>query len=137
MRQMAEIVRRQVPLVLMPDSTVQQACAQLQARKVGAVLVADAAGRLVGIFTGRDAVRCLAERADGRDASLAEMMTRDPQTIGPGANAVEALRIMNDCGFRHVPIVDQGRIVGVVSKGDFRGLEMDRLDEETGYWERI
>ena len=48
-----------------------------------------------------------------------------------------ALRLMQDGGFRHVPIVDEGKVVGVVSKGDFRGVEQDRLDEESGIWERI
>ena len=50
---------------------------------------------------------------------------------------IDALRLMRDGGFRHVPVVDNGTLVGVVSRGDFRGLEQDRLDEETGLWERI
>jgi predicted transcriptional regulator len=44
---------------------------------------------------------------------------------------------MQDGGYRHVPVVDSNEVVGVVSKGDFRGVEQDRLDEETGIWERI
>jgi len=44
---------------------------------------------------------------------------------------------MHDGGFRHVPVVEQDVVIGVVSRGDFRGLEHDRLDEETGLWERI
>jgi CBS domain-containing protein len=51
--------------------------------------------------------------------------------------AIEALRLMSDGGFRHVPIVAGGKVVGVVSHGDFRGLERARLDEETGLWARI
>jgi CBS domain-containing protein len=55
----------------------------------------------------------------------------------PSATSIEALRLMNDGGFRHIPVVADGVVVGIVSRGDFRGLELDRLDEETGIWERI
>ena len=57
--------------------------------------------------------------------------------MAPGSTAIEALRLMRDGGYRHLPVVEGERIVGVVSRGDFRGLERDRLDEETGIWERI
>jgi predicted transcriptional regulator len=49
--------------------------------------------------------------------------------------AIDALRMMRDGGYRHVPIVERGTIVGIVSHGDFHGLERARLDEETGFWE--
>ncbi|MBV8616353.1 MAG: CBS domain-containing protein [Acetobacteraceae bacterium] len=136
-RPMSEIVRNQKPLAMPPETTVEAACARMHERRVGAVLVVDAAGTLVGIFTGRDAVRCLAHVSNPAHVRLAEVMTRDPDTMPPRATAIEALRLMRDGGFRHVPVVDQGRVVGVVSSGDFRGLEQDRLDEETGIWERI
>jgi CBS domain-containing protein len=64
-------------------------------------------------------------------------MTSNPDTMTPGKTAIEALRMMQDGGYRHVPVVDGGTLVGVVSHGDFRGLEHARLDEETGLWERI
>jgi CBS domain-containing protein len=105
-------------------------------RRVGAVMVADG-GRLVGIFTGRDAVRTLAEGHNPLDTALATVMTRNPDTIPPDATAIDALRRMSDCGYRHMPVVDRGRIVGIVSRGDFQGLELDKLEVETGLWERI
>ena len=136
-RQMSEILRNQKPLTLPPEATVQEACKHMHARRVGAVLVTDAAGRLAGIFTGRDAVRVLAGAKDPAATPLRQVMTRDPATLPPGCTAIEALRLMRDGGFRHVPVVQDGAVVGVVSRGDFRGLEQDRLDEETGLWERI
>jgi CBS domain-containing protein len=136
-RPMSEIVRSQRPLAMPPEATVKAACERMHERRVGAVLVVDAAGVLVGIFTGRDAVRCLAQVSNPAEARLAEVMTRSPDAMPPRATAIEALRLMRDGGFRHVPVVDQGRLVGVVSSGDFRGLERDRLDEETGIWERL
>ena len=137
MRQMYEIVRNQNPLMLRPAATVKHACQCMRERRVGAVLVTDAENRLLGIFTGRDAVRVLAEGRDAAHTRLADVMTADPNTMPPGKTAIEALRLMQDGGFRHVPVVDNGKVVGVVSKGDFRGTEQDRLDEETGIWERI
>jgi CBS domain-containing protein len=136
-RSMSEIVRRQKPLTMRPDARVGEACREMDARGFGAVLVTDEKGRLVGIFTGRDAVRCLGRHKDAAALRLSEVMTREPQTLPPGSTAIEALRLMHDGGFRHMPVVADGVVVGIVSRGDFRGLELDRLDEETGIWERI
>lgn len=136
-RSMAEIVRRQEPLMMRPEATVREASRKMDTRQVGAVLVTDPEGRLLGIFTGRDAVHCLARRKDPAELPLKEVMTRNPQWMPPSATSIEALRLMSDGGFRHVPVVADGVVVGIVSRGDFRGLELDRLDEETGIWERI
>jgi CBS domain-containing protein len=78
--------------------------------------------------------------AEGKSAwrtEQAEVMTRDPDTMAPGKTAIEALRLMEDGRYRHVPVVDGGRVVGIVSRFDFSGIELDRLYEETGLWERI
>ena len=138
MRKMSDIVRQQDPLTLPPDATVKEACRHMRDRRVGAVLVTDADRRLVGIFTGRDAVhRVLAEGKSAARTKLSDVMTRDPTSMPPGKTAIEALRLMQDGRYRHVPIVDNGKVVGIVSRFDFSGLEVDRLDEETGLWERI
>jgi CBS domain-containing protein len=138
MRKMSDIVRNQDPLTLPPDTTVREACRYMRDRRVGAVLVTEGDGRLVGIFTGRDAVhRVLAEGKNAGDTKLAEVMTRDPDAMPPVRTAIEVLRLMEDCRYRHMPIVDSGKVVGIVSRYDFSGLELDRLDEETGLWERI
>jgi CBS domain-containing protein len=136
-REMAEIIRDQKPLTLPLTATVQEACKHMHRRKVGAVLVIDDKRRLVGIFTGRDAVRVLAQGKGGDTVPIRQVMTRNPATLPPRHTAVEAMRIMRDGGFRHIPVVDNGVVIGVVSRGDFRGLELDRLDEETGIWERM
>lgn len=136
-RDMAEIIRNQTPLTLPPSATVQEACKCMYDRKVGAVLITSAKGQLEGIFTGRDAVRILAEAKDAAKTHLRQVMTRDPCYLPPRYTAIDALRLMRDGGFRHVPVVHEGIVVGIVSRGDFRGLEQDRLDEETGIWERM
>ena len=138
MRTMADLVRDQNPLMLPPDATVKLAGRHMRERGVGAVLVADSDARLVGIFTGRDAVsRVLAEGKDPGATTLGAVMTHNPETLAPHHTAIEALRLMQDARCRHLPIVHDGRIVGIVSRGDFRGIEQDRLDEETGLWQRL
>jgi CBS domain-containing protein len=135
---MSEVVRDQKPLAMSPRATVKHASEQMRDRRVGAVLVTDRNDRLVGIFTGRDAVcRVLAEGKDAAKTTLAEVMTRDPCTMPPTNSAIDALRLMRDGGFRHIPVVAGHNVVGIVSHGDFRGLEKARLDEETGLWERL
>lgn len=136
-RDMAEIIRNQIPLKLPPHATVQEACKHMHERKVGAVLITNPKGELVGIFTGRDAVRVLAEGKPADGTHLRHVMTKNPDCLPPGHAAIHALRLMRDGGFRHVPVVHDGLVVGIVSRGDFRGLEQDRLDEETGIWERM
>ena len=98
-------------------------------RRCGSVLVVDKQQRLTGIFTGQDAVRLL---ANGKNAaeSLGQAMKPNPVTITPDGHAIDALRAMSNGGFRHLPVVENGRICGVVSCSDFTGIEIDRLDEE-------
>jgi CBS domain-containing protein len=135
---MSDIVRNQDPVTLAPAASVKEACRCMRDRHVGAILVAGRDQRLLGIFTGRDAVhRVLAEGKSAARTTLAEVMTLDPNTISPGKIAIEALRLMEDGRYRHLPIVDNGKVVGIVSRFDFSGIELDRLDEETGLWERM
>ena len=96
------------------------------------------ADRLVGIFTGRDAVcRVLAQRRDPSTTRLAEVMTATPTTMSPDQTAVDAVRLMSEGGFRHIPLVKNGRILGVVSRGDFNGLEQSHDEEERELWEHL
>jgi CBS domain-containing protein len=135
-REMAEIIRNRQPLTLPATTTVQEACRHMHDNQTGAVLITKGEGELVGIFTGRDAVRVVAEGKDGA-TPLRQVMSKDPHCLPPRHTAIDALRLMRDGGFRHVPVVDEGVVIGGVSSGDFRGREQDRLDEETGIWERI
>ena len=138
MRTLLDIVRNRNPATLPPSATVRDACRCMRDRRIGAVLVTEGDHRLLGIFTGRDALhRVLAEGKSAARTKLAEAMTRDPDTMPPGRTAIEALRLMEGGRYRHVPIVDGSKVVGIVSRFDFSGIELDRLDEETGLWERI
>lgn len=136
-RNLAYIIKDQHPLIMAASETVQHACQRMRQRHVGAVLVTGDKHRLVGIFTGRDAVCALAAGKSAADTKLDAVMRRDPHTIGPESTAIDALRVMSDGGFRHLPVVADGKILGIVSRGDFKGMELDRLEEETHLWERI
>lgn len=138
MRRVSDIVRNQNPLTLRPSATIKFACECMRQRKVGAVLVTDEENNLLGIFTGRDAVgRVLAEGKKADQTRLIEVMTQKPRSVAPERSAIDALRLMQETGCRHIPIVEKGKVLGVVSRFDFRGTEVDRLDEETGLWERM
>ena len=138
-RPLSELLRGQEPPpTLPPGATVREACRAMRERAADAVLVADGTGRLLGIFTGRDAVRrVLAEARDADRATLAEAMTRDPATVPPGAAAMEALRLMQDGGFGHVPVAEGGRAVGLVSRAHLLGVEQTRLEGETRTFETL
>ncbi|MBV8578902.1 MAG: CBS domain-containing protein [Acetobacteraceae bacterium] len=137
MRKMSDIVRNQDPVALPPHATVGEACRHMRDHRVGAVLVTEGDCQLRGIFTGRDAVHRVLAEGRSPDTTLAEVMTHNPECITPGKRAIDALRLMEDGRYRHLPIVEDGKVVGIVSRFDFSGLELDRLDEETGLWERI
>jgi CBS domain-containing protein len=129
---------RKAPLTLPPGTTAREGCLPMRERAADAALVADGSGLLPGIFTGRDAARrVLAEGRDANRATLAEVMTRDPAAVPPRAAAMEALLTIRDGGFEHVPLVDDGRAVGLVSHGDFLGPEQTRLEEETRLFETL
>lgn len=136
-RDMAFIVKDQNPLMLRADDSVQHACQAMCERRVGAVLVVDAGRHLKGIFTGRDAAQVMARGGNAPAVKLADAMTATPDTIAPDKLAVDALRAMSDGGYRHLPVVDGGKVVGIVSRGDFKDLEFERLEDETSLWERI
>lgn len=138
MRHLSDIVLHQSPVTLPATATVREACGEMARHNVGSVLVTDQAGGLAGIFTGRDAVgRVLAKGRDGAKTTLSEVMTPNPETMSPDQTALEALRLMWDGGFRHVPMVRAGKIVGVVSRGDFKGIEHEHHQRERELWEHL
>jgi CBS domain-containing protein len=133
-----DVVHDQDLLKLPPTATVRTAARQMQRRHVGAVLVTDEGDRLCGIFTERDVVhRVVAAGRDPDRTRLAAVMTANPSPISPDATALEALRQMHDGGYRHLPIVKDDRLVGIVSRRDFYGLEKARINEEEELWQRI
>jgi CBS domain-containing protein len=117
--------------------TVRAAAQLMKQHKTGALLVCDK-GRLVGVFTERDALfRVTAEKRNPETTALADVMTPNPQTIGPDKPLGHALHMMYEGGFRNVPVVEKGRPIGMVSAHDALGPELKEFVEEVDELENI
>ncbi len=137
-RPLIEVAPRRDTVCLPPGTTIHAACARMREAQASAVVVTDAEGFLLGIFTGRDAVcRILAEGRDGRATTLADVMTTKVEALTPRAPAIDALHLMHDGGFRHVPVVEGGRVRGLVLRSDFRALERARIEAEEEIFQAI
>ena len=118
LRSLRSIVAGQPPAVAEKTLTVLEAAILMKEKGKGALLVVEAS-RLSGIFTERDALfRVIAAGRDPATTLLADVMTPQPQTIHPDEPFVNALRVMHKRGFRHLPVVEYGRPLGVVSARD-------------------
>jgi CBS domain-containing protein len=101
-----------------PGITVAAAVDILNQAKVGSVLVMDK-GRLVGIFTERDVLRrVVGARRDPASTLVADVMTRELAVMKPGATVQDAMRVISERRIRHIPVVEEGKVLGVVSQGD-------------------
>lgn len=118
-------------LTARPDTFVTKAAQRMAAKNVGAILVVED-DRLVGIFTERDIVfRVVAPGLDARTTRIAEVMTRDPVTIHPDKPFGSALVVMHRAGFRHLPVVADGKAVGIVSARSALDPELEEFASET------
>ena len=109
-----------------PESmSVGEAARVMKKHKIGAMMVVED-DKLIGIFTERDALfRVLAEDRDPQATKVGEIMTRNPLSIHPDRPFADALQIMHTGRFRHVPVVENGRAVGMVSASDAMGPELE------------
>ena len=113
-----DIMERRRPVVASPEETVQAAAARMTEEACGSVLVCDG-DRLRGIFTERDLMtRVVGQGLDPRTTRLEQVMTCDPDRIESTATAREALRRMDELGCRHLPVMEGGHVLGVVSMRD-------------------
>ena len=124
-RTIRTIIEQQQVIAAPADTTVIAAARLMRDHNVGAVMVVED-GRLAGVFTERDALfRVIAEGRDVDTTALGEVMTRNPQTITPDKPFADALHLMYEGGFRHVPVVEDGRPVGMISARDALGPELE------------
>ena len=120
----------QVLLLATAGETVRSIARAMAERRVGAVMVIDDTERLVGIATERDLVyRVVAEGRDPETVTVADIMTRAPVTIRSDEVVVDALKRMREGGFRHLPVVDDGVIRGMVSVRDLLEAVREELEE--------
>ncbi len=102
-----------------PDDTVARLAAVLAEHRIGAALVLDQAGRLLGVVSERDIVAALSAHGAAALAQRADaLMTRDVTTASLGTTVAQAMEMMTDGRFRHLPVMAGDRVIGVVSIGD-------------------
>lgn len=136
-RTIRDILENQGFVTVQSEMAVSEVAALMKARTIGAVSVLDGT-QLVGIFTERDALfRVAAEGLDPKETAVAAVMTRDPKTISADKPFTDALDVMHEGQFRHVPVLDDGELIGMVSSRDAMGPELEQfmyaklLEEQT------
>jgi len=131
------IIENQEILTAPSTTTVRDAARLMKQHKLGALLVCDKR-RLVGVFTERDALfRVTAGECDPRTTLLADVMTPNPRTIGADKPLGHALHMMYEGGFRNVPVVENGRLIGLVSAHHALGPELKEFVSEMDQRENI
>ena len=130
-RTLRQVVEGQTLVSALADTTVRAAAISMASNNVRAILVVDAAGKLAGLFTERDVLNRVVARGLDPDATpLAAVMTTKLQTASPDKPLAHALHMMFEGGFRHVPVVDDGKPVGMVSARNALGLEIHQFEQE-------
>ncbi len=124
-RTIREIIAGQELLIAPSGMTVAEAARLMRQRNVGAMMVVDG-DKLAGVFTERDALfRVVAAGLDVAKTPLSMVMTKNPQSISPERSFVQALAMMHEGRYRHLPVVENGRPVGMVSVRDAFGPELE------------
>jgi CBS domain-containing protein len=116
-----------------PDSTVAEAARVMRDHRIGAVLISEA-GRLNGILSERDVTyRAVAAGLDPTTTVVSEVMTRNVITASPETRAVNGLQQMAENQIRHLPVVDAGSVIGIVSLRDFLAEELAQVQDEISF----
>jgi CBS domain-containing protein len=124
------VMQRRKVLRAPPETLVSKAAKLMADKNVGAVMVVEDE-RLVGIFTERDIVfRVVAQGLDARTTRLADVMTPAPDTVDPDKSFGYALLIMHERGFRHLPVIKDSKIVGIVSSRSAMDPELEEFSSE-------
>lgn len=113
-----------------PDETIKAVVDRLSHYNIGALVVVDESGRLAGIVSERDIIRRLAREEDVLSLTVAEVMTRDVVTGMPQDDVMSVANTMTERRFRHLPIVDEQKLVGIVSIGDVLKFQRDKYRGE-------
>ena len=122
------VTQQKVLATAQAKTTVREAARLMQQTRVGALLVVEH-GHLVGIFTERDALfRVMAAGLDPDNTPLSTVMTLDPVTVHPDKPFLYALHLMYENGFRHVPVAENGKPLGMVSARDALALEEQEFE---------
>jgi CBS domain-containing protein len=100
-----------------PSTTVGEAISLMAQNRIGSALIMEG-GQLIGIFTERDTVRAISHSHDAPTHEISSWMTHNPKCVSPDVEVDDALRTMLDNGFRHLPVVEDGKVIGMISMRD-------------------
>ena len=124
------VMQRRKVLKAVPETFVSKAAKLMATKNVGAIMVIED-DRLVGIFTERDVVfRVVARGLDAQATRLADVMTRAPHTVDPDKPFGYALLVMQEKGFRHLPVIQDGKPIGIVSARSAMDPDMEDFVSE-------
>jgi CBS domain-containing protein len=115
-----------------PNASLGETMKTLAARRIGAVVVTGADRRIVGILSERDVVRVLAEKGPAAlEVAISEFMTRKVTTCSARDTVSELMERMTEGKFRHLPVVEQGRLTGIISIGDIVKSRVQEMEQES------
>jgi CBS domain-containing protein len=115
-----------------PTADLEAAARLLVAHRIGALVIRGAGGRLAGILSERDIVRALAERgAAALGLPVGQVMTREVETCGENDSVASLMERMTAGKFRHMPVVEQGRLIGLISIGDVVKQRVEEFERES------
>ena len=136
-RTVRQIIEGQEVVTAPASMTVTEAACLMRSHNIGALMVVESE-KLVGVFTERDGLfRVLAEGVKPDTTPLAQVMTPNPRTIDANSGFTLALQMMHDGRFRHLPVVENDRVIGVVSVRDALGPELEHFVYEMLRQEQI
>lgn len=119
------------------DTTVAQVADEMVERSIGALVVVDASGTVEGVISERDVVRGISRHgAEVLTRSVGEIMTREVTTCDPTTGTTELAETMTEGRMRHLPVIDDGRLAGIISIGDVVKSRIDELAMQTESLER-
>lgn len=143
-RTVIESVRKGHLLTIAQKASAYQAACMMTKANTGSIVVADTSGSMLGILTERDVMAKVVSRArQAEKTSVSEIMTRNPRYVSPDTSVAEAVLIMKNGGFRHLPILSKGKVVAMFSmrdaspdemiEADRQAEQIDRVSESLGY----
>lgn len=132
-----DVMEPKKALTLSPETTVSEAAKLMAKKKTGAIMVVEQE-RLVGIFTERDALfRVIARGREATTTRLLDVMTPDPKTVGPRMTYGYALVMMQENGFRHAPVVEDGKPIGIIGSRNALDPDLEEFASEANRREYI
>ena len=113
-------------ITIAPDQTISEAISRLSSYNIGVLIVLGAGGKVVGIISERDIVRRLVEDEELLSREVSEIMTSEVIVGVPDDDVMSVVHTMTEKRFRHIPVIDKGQLIGIISIGDILKAQRDQ-----------